>query len=249
MTDDKDNSIHNKVLSDIESGKIKMRPKWHYILRGTLLFLGVTLVVLALLFFGSLLVFSLRRNGSFYLPAFGFREFIFDLPWLIIALSIIFIVILEILVRKFSFAYKRPLLYSIIGVLLLVALGGVLIDRTGFHEGLYNRAGKNPFPFGKGLYRMPLMRGQGRAILGIITEKTNNGFKMLDMENETLNVTVSKKTRYPLGSDFEKGDAVMVLGQRQDNNIKAEGIREIGDMHGFIIKPLPQPYHGMMPAR
>ena len=88
-------------------------------------------------------MFALRQTGVLFVPGFGsegFGTFFMSLPWVLIALSVSFIALLEILIRRYSFAYSRPYAYSSLGVILLVVLGGIAIGYSSFHQNLYDRA-------------------------------------------------------------------------------------------------------------
>ncbi len=93
-------TIKEKVTSAITNGKANMRPKWHFILRGVLLSLGLILVAIALLYVASLIVFALKQTGLIMTPGMGgrgFGVFLFSAPWLLVGTAIIFVILLEIL--------------------------------------------------------------------------------------------------------------------------------------------------------
>ena len=132
--------IKDKVLAKIESGEAYMKPRWHFILKTVLWLSGTVIVALLLIFVASLTLFSLRQTGVLFIPAFGFRgigAFLLSLPWILIVFAVVFIIVLEILVKRYTFAYRRPLLYSILGILFFVIIGSILISITHFHQGLY----------------------------------------------------------------------------------------------------------------
>src|SRR3989344_2081055 len=120
-------SIHEAVLERIRGGEVTMRPRWHFMLKATLVVAGIALAGLTLLFVVSLAMFALRASGVWFMPAFGwhgFAVFLWSLPKLLILLAIVFIIILELLVRHYAFAYRRPLLISALMVIALALLGG-----------------------------------------------------------------------------------------------------------------------------
>ncbi len=141
MTDIKDN-----ILKAIEAGKVSMRPRWHFVLQAALLLIGTVLAVLALVYLVSFIFYiSGQRHGL--------GELLSSLPWLLLLLAAVFIVILEILVRKYSFAYRKPMLYTVFLILALVIVSGFLIARTSFHRNLFDRAHRGELPFGGPFYR------------------------------------------------------------------------------------------------
>lgn len=228
---EKDKSVKNNILSAIESGKIMMRPRWHFVLRAALFLLGTILVALTLLYLSSFIFFSLHQSGAWFFPRLGFRGlglFFISLPWLLILVGIIFIIVLEVLVKKYSFSYRKPLLYSTIGIIIFVLLGGFVIAKTSLHPGLFENARNNQLPFGGGLYRQfGNQRPPGNVALGTVIEIIGKGYKIEDPRGETVEVIINTETQFPAGRNIAVDDNVIVLGQRQNSNITASVIRKI----------------------
>ncbi len=226
-------SLQKIILEKIRSGKAKMRPKWHFVLKAALIVAGLIIVTLALLYLVSFVLFVLRQTGVWFLPAFGLRgigTFLISLPWLLVLVGIVFIILLEALVRHYSFAYRKPLLYSLLGIIIFVTVASIVVARTSFHEGLFMRARMEKLPVAGQLYRDFGMPKNKDAHIGTITEITNDGFRIETPRGETLTIIVTSETRFPSGIDFQKDDRVVVLGQRDDGTVKALGIRRIDEM-------------------
>lgn len=124
----------------IKSGEIKMTPRWHFVVQ------SVAFTVIGLvLFFGllsvtSFLLFLFRVHGVYVLP-------------LLLGLVIAGIVVLELFAHRFSMSYRRPLVYSLITIAVIVVLGIFLIDTLRAHEALEERAVHGNLPaFGR-VYR------------------------------------------------------------------------------------------------
>lgn len=226
-------SIRSNVLAAIDAGKVKMRPRWHFIARAALLVTGTILAALALLYVSSFIFFILHQTGVWFTPRFGlrgFREFLIGLPWMLVLLAAVFIVILQFLVKRYAFGYGRPLLYSAIGIVVLVILGGFIIAMTPVHRGLFEQARQNHLPFAGGLYReYGIPNPQGNVTPGEIIEVIESGYRMITPRDENVVIIVTPETRFPLGTNFETGDRILVLGDRVDDIITAFGIREITD--------------------
>lgn len=146
MDNPTENSVKENVIRAIESGEVSMRPKWQFVATAGLLFAGSLLVTLALVYLVSFIFFT--ENG----PR-GTGEILSTLPWLVILVSLAFFVLLEILFRKFSFAYRKPLLYTTVGIIVFVLLTGFLVSLTPLHRGLSDRAFDDSLPFGGRFYR------------------------------------------------------------------------------------------------
>ena len=245
--------IRDQVLEAIKSGRVAMRPRWRFVLKAVLGVLGGALLFLALLYLVSFIIFALRRTGVWFVPIFGARGwfvFLVSLPWILIIFSLIFIVVLEILVRRYSFAYRRPLLYSALGIIFLVLLGGVIVASTPFHGRVFRYAVGNRTPFAGDFYRGFGMPHFQDTYPGTITEVASTSFMMQDPQGEVLKIFISQKTRLPLGMDLEAGDAVVVFGPREGDTINAFGMREVDEdfeFSGMGMRHVPMPRNMFAP--
>lgn len=225
-------SIKETVLEKIKAGQARMIPRWHFVLRAALAAVGLVIFFLSSLYIASFILFILRKTGIWFLPDFGIRGvgiFLLSIPWLLVIAGIIFIIILEVLVRRYSFGYRKPLLYSIFGIIVFTAIASVFVLGTPFHEGLYELAHMGRLPVIGQLYRDYELGRNNNAHIGVIGEITGNGFKMENPRGEILSVVVTSETSFPSGLDFQKGDRVLVLGSRDDDTVKALGIRRLDD--------------------
>lgn len=244
--------IKAKILSAIQAGKVTMRPRWHFALQTALVLSGITIIILTLLFLISFIIFSLRQTGVWFAPTFGYRGYstlFTSLPWLLIGLSVIFIVILEILVKRYSFAYRQPLLYSALVLVLIVTIGGIAVAQTPFHGGLMKQARDNHLPIAEPLYNnFGMMRREGMHT-GSIKEVNENGFILSSRRGDQLQIIVTPETQLPTGYDLIEGDMVVIMGERDNSTIQALGIREIEAMPGeFIPRQLfPQRFKPPLP--
>lgn len=227
--------IQESVLAAVRDGKIVMRPRSHFLLLTALAVVGVLLLVLVLLFLASFTFFSVRHTGLAFLPAFGPSGWFLllrSMPWLLIVLSLAFVGILEALVRHFAFAYKKPLLLSLLGILLLVLVGGGLLAQTSLHHRVYLSVRGGSVPVAGAVYRRFGAMHPQDVHIGTITDHVDGGFEMQGDEGTTL-VLVTQETRFPAGTDFEEGDRILVFGAPVltgvTTTIHALGVREVND--------------------
>ena len=116
-----------------------MRPKWHFSLTSTLSACAAVCVFLAALYLASLVIFEVRESGIGFAPRFGSRgwvEFLLSFPWLFVIGSLLFLALLEELLRRYSFVYRRPLLYSASALVIFLALASVVADLDNLHPQL-----------------------------------------------------------------------------------------------------------------
>jgi len=229
-------SIRDQIVETIKSGGVKMRPKWHFALKTILALTGAIILLLTLIYIASFAIFMLRQTGVLFAPTFGFRGgyvFLRSLPWLLISLLAVFIVILEILVRRYSFAYRRPLLYSVAGIAFLVIAGGYAVAITSFHGRMFRSAERGELPWAGGFYREYGHQRFRNIHKGAVEEVFENKLTIRSRRDETLSVVMTPETYFPSGPDFAVGDWVVVFGDRDDHTVRASGIRKI-DANGDL---------------
>lgn len=234
-------NIRERIVLAAKSGKLKMRPKWHFVLRSALWAAGIGVMALAALYFASLFLFINRETGIWLAPIFGWQGiivFLMSLPWMIIVLVLIFTLILEILVSRYGFAYRLPLLYSALALLLAVFAGAIMVAQTSLHEKLSRcprtdrpiddaRFAPNNTPCGKGVYRDLGPRRFNDFHYGKIGEINDKNLIITTRHREDLIVEISPRTRLPFGAQFEVGDELAVVGKRNGDHVEAFGIIQI----------------------
>lgn len=227
---EKQKTIKENILATIKNGQVKMRPRWHFALKAVLAVLGLVILFLAVLYLASFIIFVLRQTGVLFMPAFGWPgwfAFFSHLPLFLIFLVIFFIITLELLVRHYAFAYRRPLLYSALGIFVLAVCGSIVLANTPFHGGVSKYADDNKDTIVGKFYVQYARPRFVKVHRGMIIEMINNGFMMRDRREDVLMVIVTRQTRFPLGADFSTGDIVVVFGDRDDDVVQAFGIQKV----------------------
>ncbi len=230
--EDRKLGIEENILQAIKEGQLKMRPRWHFVLQGILVAIGGFIVAAALLYLISFIIFMTQKTGVWFVPSFGllgWYEFLYSLPWVLIVLIIAFILILELLVRRYSFAYRRPLLYSVLGLTVLVLCGGVVVSQTTLHQKLFHIAEKGHLPFAGPMYRDVGHRRLDKVHRGMVTLIMKDGFQMETERQEPYRVVIVPQTRLSRGARIERGDMVVVFGPSDHNTIIAIGIQELSE--------------------
>jgi len=221
--------MRQKVMEAIERGEVRMRPRWHFALLSLLYSTGAVILFFGLVYAVSLVVFLLKQSGVWFLPGFGSRgwwEFFRALPWLIVALLAVFVVVLEVLIRKFAFVYRKSVVTSAVGAVALVVGLGVLLAETPLHPHVARLATHGTFPGLRALYRPPRLPLED-ALRGKIIGFTERGFVIEDVRG-TSSVILTSATRRPYGEDLSLGDIVILIGDRSaSGTIIAFGIREL----------------------
>ncbi len=234
-------TLEDKVLEAIRCGDVRMKPRWFFALRAVLLGTGITILLFASLFIGSFIVFSLRQTGLWFAPSYGLRGtylFLRAVPWVLVALSALFVVVLELMVRHYSFAYRAPLAYSLLGVMGLVGFGAVIVAQTPLHGRIfiYTR-GHDAMPFAA-FYRSYLVHGD-RVYHGQVVS-SGQGVFVIKTFPEGISATVAPD-RDDADQDFT-GTQVIIFGNERDGIIRAEEIHRAPAVEMFEDEMTPDPY-------
>lgn len=206
-----------------------MRPRWQFVLRGLLLALGGVFLALVGMYLLSFIFFALYQTGAsdaLFLGPRGVRVFFTSLPWVLVALGVVFIVVLEVLMRRYTLAYRQPLLYSVLGILVVVLLGSATIGATDFHESLLSEARAQQLPLAGGLYRTFLTDPEGIHAGGIATVE-EDGFTLQTLRGDTLRIRMTPDTRMPV-RPIRVGARAVVLGDVVEGTVRAEAVRIVG---------------------
>ncbi|MFA5355173.1 MAG: hypothetical protein WC302_00320 [Candidatus Paceibacterota bacterium] len=246
MDKEEPKAIINKILDKVRSGQIKMRPSSYFILKTILAVAVIFVVAASILFLISLIFFNLKASGVWYLPRFGFPAlgpYIKLLPWALISAVGALILVLEILAKRFSFVYKRPLVYSLIVIALLVFMGSLILDRTPLHPSIFSSQEdplKNPF------YRDIGMMQEKGIYRGTVLRILEQGFIIETLEDSEIEILVDKDTKFIHREDLEKEDSVVVFGEEEEGKVRAKGVLEINDnLRDFPpFRPDNGPLHG-----
>jgi len=224
------NSISDKIIDKIKSGDIKMKPRISFILKITLMSLGAFFLFFFIIYLVSFIIFSLRASGVLFMPRFGFRGigiFLGSLPWFLILIVVILIVMLEIFSKRFVSVYRRPIIYSLLIIIVLALAIGFLIEKTPFHPSLFLNARDRKLPVMGQFYRnfgAPSIHNVHR---GVVSEIMDSGFKIETPREETLTIIIVSETRIFSDGEIERGDEIVIFGERSDGTVKAVEIRQI----------------------
>lgn len=225
--------VQESVLENIKNHHVSMRSKKYFLLQTALFVTGMIIVIGTLLYLASFIVFGLAESGIWFVPLFGLKGwFVFfkSLPWVLILLVLVFALILEVMVRRYSFAYRRPLLYSMLGIVGLVLIGGFIISRIHLHQQIRQYGRMHGVPMVGGFYRRFGTPNMREVHKGIIREQGLSQFVIEGSTGETSTVFFASGTRILQfrKEGFSASDTVIIFGDRDGRTIRAFGIKNIG---------------------
>lgn len=116
-------------MSLIKKKKIKIKPKWQFVLNSLTMITGLTGVAILTIFSISLVTFSWRTHGR--MKEFHYQQLLASFPWWALGLAIIGIGISVWLLKKFDFSYKKNFVLISTSFILAILLAGWLINYSG----------------------------------------------------------------------------------------------------------------------
>lgn len=245
MNNQEDNKINikDKILTDINCGKISMRPRLEFTMRFVALVVLASSILLLSIFILNFLAFSIRVSHHESLLGFGARgifSFLLIFPWMLLALDIVLILALEWLVRKFEFGYKMPVLYLLGGLFTITIVSGLLVDRgTPFNDHMLAKSQSVPLPLG--FYQHAKIvppQGSGVCFCTVVSVEGNKivvyDNRSEDNEEDTLTVFFPEDNNFEnITTTLKVGNTVLLAGDEKDGVVQAFGIQNIQIQPGY----------------
>ena len=233
-------TLQKNILDKIRNDEVTMRSKNYFAFKVVLLVIVAVLVLLTSSLLVSFIFFSVSVSGRLLLLGFGWRGFevfFITFPWGTLLIDIIFVVLLESLLKKFQFGYRNPILYTLGSILLITVFIGIVIEKTPFHDSLLHREETQTLPpvigsFYIDVKRPPHERGVFR---GTVASIDGNTFVLQsgDIDPDLDDATSSLSLRVVLGSNVmasslvSVGETIFVAGNITNGNIYPYGITKI----------------------
>ncbi len=221
--------LKDNLLASIKTGQIDMKPKWHFVLKSLFYVSGLLLSVLLGMYFLSFILFVLRESGLWWTPGFGFAGLVFFVtmsPWLLIAITLVFLVTVYLLARHFGHNYRHRAAYTLIGVVLLVIGGASLIDYLAVHDRVRDMTDGRHIPGVSPLYRQSRDHHPRDITPGQIIAITDKALRITNREGDYT--VIFDEAKRPAAYSPSIGEHVMVFGPLiGTSTIKAKGIRPL----------------------
>ncbi|HWU24747.1 MAG TPA: hypothetical protein VN086_03280 [Candidatus Paceibacterota bacterium] len=227
--------IESEVLERIRSGKLRMKPRFFFVLKTALVIAITVLILLISVWLASFISFGLRLSGNDSLLGFGTRGilmFIAVFPWWLALIDLALIALLAWLLRHFKFGYRKPVLYLLGALIVGGVAGGLLFDReTPFHDDRFHEAESGElFAPLESLYegahtKAPEDQGIYR---GFVVTVAPDSFVLTHDDYDNSPDDGTWTVRPPSGFDIRMvrvGDRVYVGGEKDGNVIEAYGVR------------------------
>jgi hypothetical protein len=234
------NTIKEGVLKAISEHKVAMRSATFFKVEYALILIVSLLILLVTIGLAGFILFALRVNGHEALLSYGPRgiqAFLLVFPWPLFVLDLLLLIVLQALMRRFAFGYRRPI-FVILAVLFVGGgVSALLLDReTSVHDRLMEEShhGGIPPPFSTlyGNARGPAPHAQG-IYRGVVTEIRADRIVIqhddLDADQDDRGFEVILPDGQ-IPSTFVVGEDVYVYGAERHGVITAVGISELSPM-------------------
>ena len=226
------NNIKEDILQKIKSGKIKMKPRLFFVIKaGFCILLFLALLILAV-YLVSFIVFMMRASGLWFLPGFGFEGFriLFgSLPWILIVVSLALILFSEFFAEHFAFVYKKPMIYSISAILLIVLISGIATAFTPMHAGIFQKVSESNLPLVKPFYDQVSNINPENMHTGIILDINELDFNIQTLDGQNLKVIPCKNGKGKTPKILAEGERVVIVGPVKNNTIDCLNILKVAD--------------------
>lgn len=229
---DNQNNLKEDILQKIKAGKLKMRPKVFFVFKTGFLILLFLALMLSATYLVGFIVFMLRVSGLWFLPCFGLMgiKILFGtLPYLLIILCLALIVFSEFFIKRFAFVYKRPMIYSFLGIILIVLAFGMVTAKTSIHAGIFQKASENNLPFIKPFYDQAIEMKSENMHIGVISEINDLDFNIQTLNGQNYKVIPCKNGKGKTPKILSAGQRVVIIGPAKNNIIDCFSILKVAD--------------------
>lgn len=226
-------TLSDKVIGEIKDGQVKMKPRSYFVFKAVFFDVILLFAFLASVFLISFILFVVHGNGTWFLFGFGWpgiKMFLTSFPWFLATIALVLLVFMEILIHRLGFAYRRPLIFSMLGVLGVGLAAGIFVATTPLHEGAFQSAQESTLPVAGALYRNYGVMPTENIYSGVVSEPIDeNDFSIDTPEGQNVKIQMSTSTSF--GQDVikqkvEKDDSVMIMGEKKGLEIQAFGVHK-----------------------
>lgn len=131
-------NITEEIMTKIQKGQLKMRPKTYFILGSFFSGIGLAFIISFSIFLVSLIKFSIRSRGGM-MAQYKMDQLLSNFPWWMVPVSILSLTLGIWLIRKYDFSYKIKPGMLIITFIVIIFMSGWFVDLLGFNEILLRR--------------------------------------------------------------------------------------------------------------
>lgn len=129
--------LEEKIIKEINSGSIKMRPKWLFVVGSLITGFGVVLTTSLALLAIQLIRFRLTHPGPG--AAIKINTIISSLPWYVPVIAVTAIIGGYLALKQYDFSYRKNASFIMILVVVGLVFGSFVLDKVGADQILMKR--------------------------------------------------------------------------------------------------------------
>lgn len=223
--------VSQKVLEKIKKQKIKITDRWVFWAKKLGLNSGLILTSVVLIIIINLILYYLQQNGlviylSFGLPALSLV--LKNLPFGFIVLAIMLLLIINYLLKKTEFIYKKYFRTLILIVFLVIIIGGIFMFYSGINQTLARKVAesdKKIFILSE-IYKgqIPCLLPDRNGIVGKVIEKNINNLTIQTLDHQKEIIMTGKDNLF---DNIYLGQVIGAIGTGGENIFVADKIRAV----------------------
>lgn len=224
--------LRQKILQQIKTGRITVRPKSVFIIRKLSLKAVLILLLLSAVLILSFVFFTVSQLPGAEL--LGQNDKALWSIWSRLPIGLILLVIIMIpavifINRRFTFAYRRSIKLSLINLIVILILVSGLVSYSGFHQGLAAQASTYDSIFLKSVYHQALSCDfdKEHLLIGQLLDynRQEKTASVLALNKENLNLQWFGDTQFV--SQPKIGGVFIAAGYKEGNIFYTQIIRSI----------------------
>ncbi len=223
-------TIEEKILIQIKEHGIKQKPKWQFALHTFFLsamMLSALILTLYLVAFISLVGDEHELINIFGLGPQFTMVFLKAVPWMLISLLVLIFIVLQILIRYFSFGYKHSVLATLSVTFVLVLVINFILGAFDPRHTIARFGERGNIPLLKEVHSTFRNEKQRDTLRGIITNISGNTYTLETTRGSTTVTFFVASTTHIISEEGPKlGDMVFVVAPRKGDTLQATIIRD-----------------------
>ena len=230
MNTDNGQKLENKIMSQIKSGRVRLRSRYIFLAEKLGLSSAFALRAMLAVFIFNLALFYMKETDSLGYLSFGRSgslAFLESFPYLLVVSFILFLFLAGYMLSKSDYSYKKPFSYLAIGLIAFVMIAGAVLAYTDIPRQIEAKA----FADGQmGRFFRPFLESglarREHGLAGIISE-VGTDYLLVETPQGVKKISLEKfpQTNFP---QFKKEQFIMAIGRWQGDIFLAENIRLAG---------------------
>jgi hypothetical protein len=152
--------------------------------------------------------------------------FLKAIPWMLIGLLVVIFIILQILIRYFSFAYTRSVLVTLAATFLVIVCSNLILVTLDPRHNIARFGERSNIPVLREMHSTFRNEKQRGAIRGVIADISNTTYTVETIKGSTtVTFLITPSTRILSQENLKLGDVVLVVASQAEGFLQASVVR------------------------